>query len=145
MQDRQPPFFLLIFLCYRRHPYYLNGRPLFLIISQIVLSFVFTLRLSLQDRLLLRFSQFSQRPSPIVSVVVTALVLPLLATPFAAVITLLLRTVFTTLGIKMIARGGLAAIIRNVGVLGRAYSLGVMTIACWEWTESVFDFTVPQV
>ena len=51
-----PLFFLALKSCFRKHPHYLNGRLLFLIISQISTAFAFTLRGAMADRFAYRWA-----------------------------------------------------------------------------------------
>ncbi|KII85644.1 hypothetical protein PLICRDRAFT_178687 [Plicaturopsis crispa FD-325 SS-3] len=147
----EPSARLSLFVKSKKHPYYLNGRLLFLFLAQITLAFAFTLRAVLLDRFFFRWSpspQTSTRfPHPsLLKTVATAVFLPILAAPVSVLLVLSVRAAFLTLPIpfaRHFVRGGWWVPIRHIGLIWRAWVLGAGTVGGWEWAEGMFDVVVP--
>lgn len=149
----------------RKHPFYLNGRLLFFLLSQVVLSFIFTFRGVLLDRFAIRQPS---RPIPtlktpfnLTDVVLTLVTVSILATAslftsmtaFAVIrfsLPILYKVPLVPLAIKPLTyhflRGPytLTLPFRHVPLIARTWCLGVITLFSWEFSDLLFYNAIPQ-
>ncbi|KAI0083890.1 nucleoporin protein Ndc1-Nup [Irpex rosettiformis] len=153
----------------KKHPYYLNGRLLYLVTSQLFIALFSTFRSIQLDRVVVRWTgavsvNRDDETSPfmlarIVTVFATSLVFAcmgiaghglafVLSRSFALPIVLKLPLISRLLRpfLAHFLRGSwsLALFTRNGGLIFRAWSLGLMTFASWEFAESIFDSVVVE-
>ncbi|KAF8066544.1 nucleoporin protein Ndc1-Nup [Lyophyllum atratum] len=156
---------LSLFVKSKKHPYYLNGRLLFVLLSQSAAAVAYSLRNMTLDRFVFRWARLSpdaqppnkQRrrfnPSDIVQAIVIATVLATLAIPFAALIFGLLRFTLPLLHKVPLLRNVLRPFtahflrgpwtiflpFRHLSLLMRAWFLAFTTVATWEFSNTIFD------
>ncbi|KAJ4482155.1 nucleoporin protein Ndc1-Nup [Lentinula aciculospora] len=151
---------LSLFVKSRRYPYYLNGRLLFLLLSQLTLAFGSLLRNVMLDRFALRWTLPPYRLNVfelirifIVVAVVSSASLFSASLSFAAIrmlfpilykfplLPLILRP-FT----GHFVRGSLTLMLpfSHIGLLFRAWFVGFTTMFVWEISELSFDVSIPQ-
>ncbi|EPS94314.1 hypothetical protein FOMPIDRAFT_1153315 [Fomitopsis schrenkii] len=153
-----------LFVKSRKHPYYLNGRVLYMLFSQAVLASAYLLRTVLLDRFAVRWTQVPSQPDAperhpfrlarIVGTLITiglsvSLTTVAYATLFGCVRSLVLPTVYALPYIPQFLRPFTAhflrgpwtvtLLLRNWSLVWRTFFLGVTTAACWELAESPLD------
>ncbi|KAH9177530.1 nucleoporin protein Ndc1-Nup [Lactarius sanguifluus] len=155
------------FQLYRRHPYYLNGRFLFLFMSQISLTASFHFRSVLLDRAVVRWTRdpvsktdtmigFFRR---LLGVGITTGVFTIatftaytiafglarsIALPVLLQIPLVSRLFRPFLGHFLRGRWNLVHLWWNRALIWHAFLLSLTTIGGWEFTESLFDDKVQE-
>ncbi|KDQ51846.1 hypothetical protein JAAARDRAFT_210825 [Jaapia argillacea MUCL 33604] len=162
---------LTVFVKSRKHPYYLNGRFLYLLLSQIFLACSFLVRNAMLDRFVVKFNLLPSSPSTpnqkyarytatatlttLTTLIFTLLSLTLYTILFGLTRTfllpILLNIPFLRLPLRpflghFVRRGGwtLGLLWKNAGLVGRAWWAGVGSVAVWEVTEKLFDAYVSQ-
>ncbi|KAJ7578193.1 nucleoporin protein Ndc1-Nup [Mycena floridula] len=156
---------LRVFVKSRKHPYYLNGRLTFLLLSQATLSIACCLRNIMLDRFVFPWAKINpvaKWPFSIVDILRTGFVVTVLTTFSVASSTLLFafaRIVIIPLLFKLpilpiFLRPFMAhfikgpwtftLIFRHFPLVVRAWFLGATTLATWEMSEMVFDSFVCQ-
>ncbi|ESK92447.1 transmembrane protein 48 [Moniliophthora roreri MCA 2997] len=151
---------LTLFVKSKKHPHYLNGRLLFLVISQITMAFGFFARDVMLDRYVFRWNslpvafglvEFMQ--TLVFTSVLTTIFVPIAAIAFVA-LRLVLPILFKVPIVPILLRPFMAHFLRGTwslllpfyhyGLLFRAWFMGFTTIAIWEFLESLFDALIPQ-
>ncbi|KAH8996770.1 nucleoporin protein Ndc1-Nup [Lactarius akahatsu] len=158
---------LWVFAKSRRHPYYLNGRFLFLFVSQVSLAASFHFRSVLLDRAVVRWTRdpvsktdtmigFFRR---LLGVGITTGVFTIatftaytiafglarsIALPVLLQIPLVSRLFRPFLGHFLRGRWNLVHLWWNRALIWHAFLLGLTTIGGWEFTESLFDDKVQE-
>ncbi|KAG5637562.1 hypothetical protein H0H81_004139 [Sphagnurus paluster] len=150
----------------KKHPYYLNGRLLFALLSQLSVAAAFSLRNVTLDRFVFRWaaiqSSKTQRKrfnwGDILQAFVIAAVIATLTVPFAAITFGLLRLAFPML-YKLpllptllrpftahFLRGSWTLVLpfRHISLLTRAWFLAFSTLATWEFSNALFDTIIYQ-
>ncbi|TCD63234.1 hypothetical protein EIP91_005819 [Steccherinum ochraceum] len=157
---------LTLFVKSKKHPYYLNGRTLYIVLAQLTLSILFLSRNLMLDRLNVRWTasllgnnvktfRLAQAfTSTITMVLLTALSLALHTCVFGLGRSLVLPIIFKLPVVSMLIRpfaahflrGPLSftLFIRNWALIRRAYALGLFTTLNWEFAETVFDTYVAE-
>ncbi|KAG1870825.1 nucleoporin protein Ndc1-Nup [Suillus subluteus] len=139
-----------------KHPYYLNGRLLFLILAQLWLAASFLLRNIMLDRFVFRwtksfnssellllkmtlFTSFSLMVYSVVFGLSRMLALPLLLK--LPVVSSIVRPF-----VAHFAKGTwtITLPILHWSLLVRSFMMGLVTVMSWEFAESLFDAYVPQ-
>ncbi|KAF9219115.1 hypothetical protein BS17DRAFT_790045 [Gyrodon lividus] len=154
-----------VFVKSRKHPYYLNGRLIFLVLAQLWLSVSFTLRNVMLERSVFRWSRVASSfnapfmPKNLLKLLVTVTLFTLcsfvlynIAFGLARLVILpvLLRLPVVRTLLKPFAahfvKGPwtLSLPLRHLSLESHAFALGVTTLANWEFAESLFDVYVPQ-
>ncbi|KAI0002445.1 nucleoporin protein Ndc1-Nup [Russula compacta] len=156
-----------VFVKSRKHPYYLNGRFLFLFMAQITLAICFHLRSILLDRATVRWTHgHNPKIAPMVNLfrrglsistttfafvaatfvayilafgLVRAIVLPILLQ-----IPLVSHLLRPFLGHFIRGRWSLVHLWRNRALVWHSFLLGLTTIGGWELAESLFDDKVQE-
>ncbi|KAJ3479451.1 hypothetical protein NLI96_g9046 [Meripilus lineatus] len=160
---------LTIFVKSRKHPYYLNGRSLFLITSQVFVACVYLLRNTLKDRTVVRWTSSLSEPSdhtspliPMASFITATISMSILAA-FAIAAHLVLfglsRSILLPIVYKIpilprfirpfsahFLKGPMSFVVlaQNWSLVSRAFVVGFMTLLQWEFSESVFDALVAE-
>ncbi|CAL1710388.1 unnamed protein product [Somion occarium] len=158
---------LSLFVKSKKHPYYLNGRLLYLLSSQLLVASVYLLRNILLDRFTVRWNSLFSPNAHIQNfrlarVLIVGFTLVLLATLNTAVHTFLFglaRLIALPALYKLpliprllrpftshFLRGpySLVLLLRNGPLIARAFALSFSTLAIWEFAESVFDHVVSE-
>lgn len=156
---------LNIFVKSRKHPYYLNGRLVFLVLAQLWLAASFLLRNIMLDRFVFRWAK-PLKPSELpysASNLPKLFLTMVLFTSFSSiaysvafglsrmlVLPLLLKLpVVSSIARPFIghfAKGAwtLTLPISHWSLLTRSFMMGLVTVMSWEFAESLFDAYVPQ-
>ncbi|KAH7890631.1 nucleoporin protein Ndc1-Nup [Phlebopus sp. FC_14] len=154
-----------IFAHSRKHPYYLNGRFIFLVLAQAWFAVTFAFRNVMLDRFVLRWStvpttsNMPYTPHNFAKLMVTIALFALVTfTVFNAALGLtrifvlpvllrlpILRSILKPF-IGHFVRGAwtLTLPLRHFALEIRAFTLGLTTLASWEFAESLFDICIPQ-
>ncbi|KAF8879244.1 nucleoporin protein Ndc1-Nup [Infundibulicybe gibba] len=164
---------LSIFLCFhddriglfvksRKHPYYLNGRVLFLGLSQVTVASCFLLRNIIMDRFTFRWSLVSSAHafglSHIVRVLATGVVLASMTLPLAlglfAAARICLPLLYKLPLLHRLLRPFTAHFLRgpstvllplyHLPLLLRSWFLALATLLGWESADTIFDVFVTQ-
>ncbi|KAL0959063.1 hypothetical protein HGRIS_014363 [Hohenbuehelia grisea] len=158
---------LALFVKSRKHPYYLNGRLLFLFSAQVLLACSAALRNVMLDRFAVRPSsvrvQVSKRPFSFIDVIKTltiasllsSIVLPIAVVSFGLlrvfVLPVLFKVPFVSMFLKpftahFLRRGSYTIFLpwRHAWLICRAWFLMVTTYSVWDFTEMLFDAYVSQ-
>ncbi|KZP26794.1 hypothetical protein FIBSPDRAFT_918061 [Athelia psychrophila] len=153
---------LRVFVRSRKHPYYLNGRFVFLVGTQVTLALVFLLRNIMLDRLAFRATTHSKSPfsgAHLLKTAMTVTTLTLFGFTFACLGFGLARTLALPLLLRLplvhqllrpftahFPRGAwtLWLPIRHAILVARAFCLGWSTVAGWEHAEGLFDLFIAQ-
>ncbi|TFK47409.1 hypothetical protein OE88DRAFT_1686372 [Heliocybe sulcata] len=160
---------LLPFVKSRKHPYYLNGRFIFVMLSQLACASAYMLRHIMRDRFVIRWPAVRQYLSadeelPVsrfdptrLALSVTALTVFSVATSAAVfgltrilVLPIILRIPVLRLAFKPFAMHFLrgpwtfSLPMRHLGLVLRCFALGVSTIATWEVAESLFEACISE-
>ncbi|KAF6742573.1 nucleoporin protein Ndc1-Nup [Ephemerocybe angulata] len=149
---------LSLFVKSKKHPQYLNGRFLFLILSQLVTAASFLLRNLLRDRFAFRWIGMSSGKPVLlldlflafmVSAVSITAALPLACTLFGLVRMLVLPILYKLPFLPLFLRPFTAHFLRgpytlslpfrHLAFLGRAWFVGFTTLFLWEAAETMFD------
>ncbi|KAH9918053.1 nucleoporin protein Ndc1-Nup [Fomitopsis serialis] len=156
-----------LFVKSRKHPFYVNGRVLYMLFSQITLAFTYLLRTVLLDRFAVRWTQIpaesdapEKYPFRLARVVTTLITIGLfvgLSTIGYTVLFGLVRSIALPLVYALpyasqfirpftahFLRGPwtITLLVRNWSLVWRTFFVGVTTAACWEFAESPLDETV---
>ncbi|KAF8436467.1 nucleoporin protein Ndc1-Nup, partial [Boletus edulis BED1] len=151
---------LSIFIKSRKHPYYLNGRFIFLVFAQIWLSISFALRDIMLERFVFRWAK-ALPSSNAVSLVLSELFTLFTFASFAvyniafglarlALLPLLLRIPLLRSLLRPFfghfIRGPwtLTLPLRYLSLESHAFTLALSMLANWEFTASLFDVYIPQ-
>ncbi|GJE99489.1 nucleoporin protein Ndc1-Nup [Phanerochaete sordida] len=160
---------LNVFVKSKKHPYYLNGRLLYLISSQLSLAAFYVLRNVMMDRLAVRWtgsmSSRAQNDVPsfmlgrILTVIISASLLTAIGTVahiflFGLARAVALPVIFQLPFVSRLLRPFLAHFLRgsfsltlltkHTGLIFRAFMLGLMTVSTWDFAESLFDTFVAE-
>ncbi|KAK7047372.1 hypothetical protein VNI00_006603 [Paramarasmius palmivorus] len=151
---------LTLFVKSKKHPHYLNGRILFLIVSQIVVAFGFFVRDVMLDRYVFRWhsSQSSFGLVELIQTLLSSCILTTMILPVASLLFVICRVLLPILFkvpiLPIFLRPFTAHFLRGTwslllpfyhyGLLFRAWFLGFTTIATWEFSEALFDTFIPQ-
>ncbi|EKM52969.1 uncharacterized protein PHACADRAFT_124416 [Phanerochaete carnosa HHB-10118-sp] len=160
---------LSLFVKSRKHPYYLNGRLLYLISSQISLAAFYVLRNVMMDRLAVRWTgsmsarAMNEIPSFMLARILTVTASALLLTAMGTVAHIVLfgcaRAIVIPFVFKLpvlshllrpflahFLRGpfALTLLTRHTGLIFRAFMLGFLTISTWDFAENLFDTFVAE-
>lgn len=141
---------LSVFVNSKKHPHYINGRYLYLLMSQIAVANVFFLRLVLRDRLVFPWIAPVLTHQPFLQVPILSAIAAL---PFSGLLFVLGR-----LGLALLYRvpvlpvllrpftahflrgsWAIALPIKHVGLLGSCVVVGALTTALWEAVFYLFD------
>ncbi|RDB16603.1 Nucleoporin NDC1 [Hypsizygus marmoreus] len=157
-----------LFVKSKKHPYYLNGRLLFILLSQLSLALGFSLRNITLDRFVFSWSlvasssnRKSTRFSPsenVIKAIAVAAVFTTLTVPFSAVIFGLARMTLPAIYqlpllhyflrpfTAHFLRGSWTIFLpfRHLALLSRAWFLGFTTIFTWELSNGLFDTFIYQ-
>ncbi|KAG2034794.1 nucleoporin protein Ndc1-Nup [Suillus americanus] len=163
--DERENLRLNVFVKSRKHPYYLNGRLLFLILAQLWLAASFLLRNIMLDRFVFRWTKSfnSSEPPYSPSNLLKLLLKMALFTSFSLMVYSvafgLSRMLALPLLLKLpvmssivrpfvahLAKGTwtLTLPILHWSLLVRSFMMGLVTVMSWEFAESLFDAYVPQ-
>ncbi|KAG7094980.1 hypothetical protein E1B28_005777 [Marasmius oreades] len=151
---------LSLFVQSKKHPQYLNGRLIFLIITQLIMAGSFIVRDVMLDRFVFRwsFSQVKFGLLDLFQAILFAAVLTSASMAVAAYVFALLRLSLPVLYripvLPMLLRPFTAHFLRgswtfllpfyHYRLLVRAWFLGFTTIANWEFSEALFDSFISQ-
>ncbi|KAI0655040.1 nucleoporin protein Ndc1-Nup [Cubamyces menziesii] len=160
---------LTLFVKSRKHPYYLNGHLVYVLLSQVAVAYACLLRCVLLDRFAVRWaptlaSQGDKKMQSfglarIVTVALTTLVYALLVTVahlavFAFARSFALPLLYQLPFVHLVLRPFTAHFLRGAwtvtllarhwSLVSRAFYLGLTTIAIWEFAESAFDAIVAE-
>lgn len=156
---------LNVFVKSRKHPYYLNGRLLFLILAQSWLAASFLLRNIMLDRFVFRWtkplnsSELPYAPSNLLKLLLTMALFTSFSLTLYGVVFGLSRMLVLPLLLKLpvvssIVRPFVAHFARGTwtltlpllhwSLLVRSFTMGLVTLMSWEFAESLFDAYVPQ-
>ncbi|KAG6860815.1 hypothetical protein C0995_007316 [Termitomyces sp. Mi166 len=148
---------LTLFVKSKKHPLYLNGRLLFVVVSQIFVAFAFSLRNITLDRFVFRWVRESLTRrftiGDVVQSIVIAALLATLALPLAALafglVRLVLPLVYKLPLLHILLRPFTAHFLRgswtiflplrHISLLVRAWFLAFTTLATWEFSNVIFD------
>ncbi|KAF7760343.1 hypothetical protein Agabi119p4_11019 [Agaricus bisporus var. burnettii] len=150
----------------RKHPHYLNGRFIFLVISQLVVGLSYGLRSVMLDRFAFKWNIASQKDethskltfsdivrAAIVSAVLSAMVMPVTASVFA------LTRLFLPIVYKLpilpsflkpftahFLRGSWTIVLpfSHINLICRAFCLGFISFFTWEILDTLFDLNVAK-
>lgn len=149
---------------YRKHPYYLNGRLVYLLFSQITIASGYLVRDIMLDRFAFRWNSssiVSKWPFGVLDILratVTIIVFASLSVPLSALLFGLVRIIlpitFKLPLVHYLLRPFLAHFLRgswsillpfqHIGLLVRAWLLGLTTLTSWEAGSLLFDAFVTQ-
>ncbi|KAG5716381.1 Nucleoporin NDC1 [Termitomyces sp. T112] len=148
---------LTIFVKSKKHPFYLNGRLLFVVLSQIFVALAFSLRNITLDRFVFRWVRESTTrrfnigdivQSIVIAALLATLALSLTASVFG-IIRLTLPLVYKLPLLRIILRPFTAHFLRgpwtiflplrHVSLLIKSWFLGFTTLATWEFSNEIFD------
>ncbi|KAJ8591574.1 hypothetical protein M405DRAFT_814190 [Rhizopogon salebrosus TDB-379] len=156
---------LNVFVKSRKHPYYLNGRLLFLILAQLWLAASFVLRNIMLDRFVFKWTKSSNStelpytPSTLPKLILTMFLFTTFSSMVYSVAFGLSRILVLPLLLKLpvvsilvrpfavhFAKGPwtLSLPISHWPLLVRSFTMGLTTLMNWEFAESLFDAYVPQ-
>ncbi|KAI8973117.1 nucleoporin protein Ndc1-Nup [Trametes punicea] len=160
---------LTLFVKSRKHPYYLNGHLIYVLLSQLAIAFACLLRCVLLDRFAVRWAHTltskgenrlqSFGLARVVTVGLTTLVYTTLVTVAHLVVFALVRSVvlpllyqlpFLHLALRPLTghflRGPwtITLFTHHWSLVSRAFYLGLTTVAIWEYAESAFDAIVAE-
>ncbi|KAG2151633.1 nucleoporin protein Ndc1-Nup [Suillus bovinus] len=156
---------LNVFVKSRKHPYYLNGRLLFLILAQLWLATSFLLRNIMLDRFVFRWtknvnsSELPYATSNVLKQILTMALFTSFSLMLYGVAFGLSRMLILPLLLKLpvvssiirpfvahFAKGTwtLTLPILHWSLLVRSFMMGFVTLMSWEFAESLFDAYVPQ-
>ncbi|KAH7915514.1 nucleoporin protein Ndc1-Nup [Hygrophoropsis aurantiaca] len=156
---------LTIFVKSKKHPYYLNGRFIFLVSAQIWLAATFLIRNIMLDRFVFRWSKVSDAshlPHSPRNLLKMMLTMTLFTTfsfaiyniAFGLARTIVLPILFRIPIIRSLLRPFSAHFLRGTWSLTlplrhfsleiRTFTLGLTTLASWEFAEALFDRYIPQ-
>ncbi|TFK23884.1 hypothetical protein FA15DRAFT_687725 [Coprinopsis marcescibilis] len=146
---------LTLFVKSRKHPHYLNGRLIFILLSQVTVASSYLFRNMLRDRFAFRWvSGRSPLPvqivlSAIVSIVSITSALPLACLAFGVLRMVILPVLYRLPFVHAFLKPFVAHFLRgpytfalpfqHISVLGRAWFIGFTTFFLWETAESFFD------
>jgi nucleoporin NDC1 len=149
---------LTIFVKSRKHPQYLNGRFLFILITQLLGAATYLFRNVLRDRFAFKWVGMSSgAPSVVLQVMVAFFVstvsitatIPLACTAFALIRVFILPTLYQLPFVRIALRPVTAHFLRgpytlslpfrHIQLLARSWFVGLTTLFLWEATESMFD------
>ncbi|KIJ60868.1 hypothetical protein HYDPIDRAFT_97985 [Hydnomerulius pinastri MD-312] len=156
---------LSVFVRSRKHPYYLNGRLIFIILAQVWFAVSFGLRNIMLERFVFRWnkavssSNAPYMPKSLLKLLMTVTLFTLFT--FALynvafgltrllVLPVLLRLPVVRSVLRPLAghfvKGAwtLSLPLRHLSLEIHAFTLGVTTLANWEFAESLFDVYIPQ-
>ncbi|KZT71196.1 hypothetical protein DAEQUDRAFT_764113 [Daedalea quercina L-15889] len=153
-----------LFVKSRKHPYYLNGRILYMLFSQVTLAGAYLLRTVLLDRLAVRWTQTpgetdtpEKHPFRLARIVTTLITISLFVglstlgstALFGLVRSVVLPVVYALPWVSHFLRPftahflrgpwTLTLLLRGWSLVWRAFFLGVSTAVCWELAESPLD------
>lgn len=154
----------------RKHPYYLNGHLIYVLLSQVVVAIACLLRCVLLDRFAVRWANTlvaqgdaklkSFGLARVVTVGLTALVYTLFVTVaqlsvFALARSVVLPLLFQVPVLNRFLRPFMAHFLRGPwtvtlltrhwSLVSRAFYLALTTVGIWEFAESAFDGVVAEV
>ncbi|KAG1856374.1 nucleoporin protein Ndc1-Nup [Suillus subalutaceus] len=156
---------LNIFVKSRKHPYYLNGRLLFLVLAQLSLAASFLLRNIMLDRFVFRWtksfnsSELPYSPSNLLKLLLKMALFTSFSLMVYSVVFGLSRMLALPLLLKLpvvssivrpfvahFAKGTwtLTLPVLHWSLLVRSFMMGLVTVMSWEFAESLFDAYVPQ-
>ncbi|THH13906.1 hypothetical protein EW146_g6361 [Bondarzewia mesenterica] len=160
---------LAVFVKSRKHPYYFNGRFLFLVFAQIALAVGFHTRSIMLDRLAVHWQSTRILPfrttfatpqtyhaalAGLTALVFTPLVLSAYTVAFGLVRSLALPVLLRLPGVSMILRPFYAhflrgswtivLFLRHWPLLCRSSFLGLSIVTSWDFTERLFDEKVQE-
>ncbi|KAJ3747284.1 nucleoporin protein Ndc1-Nup [Lentinula detonsa] len=153
---------LSLFVKSRRYPYYLNGRLLFLLLSQLILAFSSLVRNVMLDRFAFRWSLPPNRYRLNIFELIRVFVVVIVSTSASlfcaslsfAIIRMLFPILYRFPLLPMIlrpftghfVRGSLTLVLPfyHIGLLFRAWFIGFATMIVWEISELLFDVLIPQ-
>ncbi|EGN94543.1 hypothetical protein SERLA73DRAFT_188503 [Serpula lacrymans var. lacrymans S7.3] len=159
---------LSVFVKSRKHPYYLNGRFIFLMCSQAWLAGTFFLRNIMLDRFVFRFSLGSPTThsrrwlfsvGDLMKLLLTISLFVTLSFGLYGVAFGLARSIILPILFKIpilhhllrpftahFLRGSWTLLmpLRNFSLVLRTLSLGMITLVNWEFAEALFDVYIPQ-
>ncbi|EIW56161.1 uncharacterized protein TRAVEDRAFT_172114 [Trametes versicolor FP-101664 SS1] len=160
---------LTIFVKSRKHPYYLNGHLIYVLLSQVVVATACLLRCVLLDRFAVRWANTlvpqgdaklkSFGLARVVTVGLTALVYTILVTVaqlsvFALARSVVLPLLFQVPVLNRFLRPFMAHFLRGPwtvtlltrhwSLVSRAFYLALTTVGIWEFAESAFDGVVAE-
>ncbi|KAJ3526169.1 hypothetical protein NMY22_g10276 [Coprinellus aureogranulatus] len=149
---------LTIFVKSKKHPQYLNGRFLFIVITQVLGAATYVFRNVLRDRFAFRWVGMSSGAPPVllqiilaffVSAVSITATIPLACTVFALIRTVILPTFYQLPFVPVFLRPFTAHFLRgpytlslpfkHLPLLARSWFVGLTTLFLWEAAESMFD------
>ncbi|KAJ3566049.1 hypothetical protein NP233_g7250 [Leucocoprinus birnbaumii] len=155
---------LRLFVKSKKHPHYLNGRLIFLVISQLAIAVGYGIRNVMLDRfafkwaIAVRKTEISLNVTPvdvvrsiIVSGVLSLLVLPLTASVFAVArvfLPILYKIPFVSLFLRPFTahflRGSWTILLplRRIDLIRRALHLGFISFFIWDTADTLFDVNV---
>ncbi|KAH6887245.1 nucleoporin protein Ndc1-Nup, partial [Coprinopsis sp. MPI-PUGE-AT-0042] len=152
-----------VFVKSRKHPHYLNGRLMLLVVSQLVVTGSFLFRNMLRDRFAFRWVSMSSTAPPawfsvamsfVISLVSITSSLPLACIIFGAIRMLVLPILFQLPLIHTFLRPfayhflrgpvTLALPFLHLPLLARAWFVGLTTFFLWEVSETLFDGSVSE-
>ncbi|KAI0635379.1 nucleoporin protein Ndc1-Nup [Trametes polyzona] len=160
---------LTLFVKSRKHPYYLNGHLIYVLLSQVTVAFACLLRCVLLDRFAVRWAKTltgqgedklqSFGLARVVTVGLTTLVYTLLITVanisvFALARSVVLPLLFQVPLLHRVLRPFTAHFLRGAwtvtlfsrhwALVSRAFYLALTTVGIWEFAESAFDAIVAE-
>ncbi|KAI0339225.1 hypothetical protein BDW22DRAFT_1400438 [Trametopsis cervina] len=160
---------LSLFVKSKKHPYYLNGRFIFLITSQLFIAALVTFQSIQLDRLVVRWTgalsvnREKEAPSFMLARIVTVLLRSVLLAGIGIVGHAVLFGVSRAIALPVLfklpflhrflrpftahfLRGSwsLTLLARHYGLIARAWILAFITVSNWDFTESVFETTVAE-
>ncbi|KAI9069396.1 hypothetical protein FKP32DRAFT_1617269 [Trametes sanguinea] len=160
---------LTLFVKSRKHPYYLNGHLIYILLSQVAVAYACLLRCVLLDRFAVRWahtltSKGEQRLQSfglarVVTVCLTTLVYASFITVahltvFAVARSVVLPLLFQVPLVHRVLRPFTAHFLRGAwtvslltrhwSLVSRAFYLALTTVAVWEYAESAFDAIVAE-
>ncbi|KXN81967.1 Nucleoporin NDC1, partial [Leucoagaricus sp. SymC.cos] len=157
---------LRIFVKSKKHPHYLNGRLIFLVISQAAIAIIYALRSVMMDRFAFKWSIAAQKSeaSPnitlldVIRAFIVATLLSFLALPVTAGVFAVARLSLPILyNFPLIAsllkpftthflRGSWTILLpfRHIDLIRRAVHLGFVSAFIWETADTLFDLNVAK-
>ncbi|KAF5353752.1 hypothetical protein D9758_008654 [Tetrapyrgos nigripes] len=151
---------LSVFVKSKKHPHYLNGRLLFLVMSQLMVAFGFFVRNVMLDRFAFRWTASSNRSVSgyIIQTLLVVAVLTSICLPLASIVFGVLRgclpIVYKFPLIHIFLRPFTAHFLRgswsmllpfyHYKLFFRAWFLGASTLGIWETSEAIFDVFVSE-
>ncbi|KAF9441903.1 hypothetical protein P691DRAFT_765765 [Macrolepiota fuliginosa MF-IS2] len=157
---------LRLFVKSKKHPYYLNGRILFLVISQLAIAISYGIRNIMLDRFVFKWNIASQKDdtntniSPlgiirifIISTLLSVLALPVAATVFAVArffLPILYKLPIVSSFLRPFTahflRGSWTVLLplQHTDLIRRSFALEFMTFFIWEIADTLFDLNVAK-